>query len=146
VTSQFAEKRSYFVDGQRVSQATHYGFDLATTMNSPVTASNSGKVVWSDDLGIYGGCVIIDHGFDLFTLYGHLSRIDVKPGDAVKRGQVIGLSGTTGLAGGDHLHFATLLGGVYVDPVEWWDPKWIREKVDALLAPAPPSVGAAPAR
>jgi murein DD-endopeptidase MepM/ murein hydrolase activator NlpD len=137
VTSQFAEKRSYFVDGQQISSATHYGFDLATTMNSPVTASNSGKVVWADDLGIYGGCVILDHGFDLFTLYGHLSRIDVKPGEMVKKAQVLGLSGTTGLAGGDHLHFATLLGGVYVDPVEWWDPKWIREKVDALLVPAP---------
>lgn len=146
VTSQFAEKRSYFVEGKQISQATHYGFDLATTLNSPVTASNSGRVVFADDLGIYGGCVIVDHGFDLFTLYGHLSRIDVKPGDDVKKGQPIGLSGSTGLAGGDHLHFATLLGGVYVDPVEWWDPKWIREKVDALLAPAPaaPAVAAEP--
>lgn len=144
VTSQFAEKRSYFVEGQQVSQATHYGFDLATTMTSPVTASNSGRVVYADDLGIYGGCVILDHGFDLFTLYGHLSRIDVKPGDEVKKAQIIGLSGATGLAGGDHLHFATLLGGVYVDPVEWWDPKWIREKVDALLvlAPGQPAVAA----
>jgi murein DD-endopeptidase MepM/ murein hydrolase activator NlpD len=137
VTSHFAEKRSYFVDGQQISSATHYGFDLATTMNSPITASNSGKVVFADDLGIYGSCVIIDHGFDLFTLYGHLSRIDVKPGEMVKKAQTIGLSGSTGLAGGDHLHFATLLGGVYVDPVEWWDPKWIREKVDALLVQAP---------
>ena len=141
VTSHFAEKRSYFVEGQQVSAATHYGFDLATTMTSPITASNSGKVVWADDLGIYGGCVILDHGFDLFTLYGHLSRIDVAKGEMVKKGQVIGLSGATGLAGGDHLHFATLLGGVYVDPVEWWDPKWIREKVDALLvAPQPQDV------
>ncbi len=136
VTSHFAEKRSYFVEGEQVSEATHYGFDLATTMMAPITASNSGRVVFADDLGIYGGCVILDHGFDLFTLYGHLSRIDVGPGDAVEKGQVIGLSGTTGLAGGDHLHFATLLGGVYVDPVEWWDPKWIREKVEALLVPA----------
>lgn len=137
VTSHFAEKRSYFVAGEQVSQATHYGFDLATTMAAPITASNSGRVVFAGDLGIYGGCVILDHGFDLFTLYGHLSRIDVGPGHAVEKGQAIGLSGTTGLAGGDHLHFATLLGGVYVDPVEWWDPKWIREKVDALLVPAP---------
>ncbi|MCC6642490.1 MAG: M23 family metallopeptidase [Deltaproteobacteria bacterium] len=146
VTSQFAEKRSYFVEGQQVSQATHYGFDLATTLTSPVTASNAGRVVFADDLGIYGGCVIVDHGYDLFTLYGHLSRIDVKAGDAVSKGQPIGLSGATGLAGGDHLHFATLLDGVYVDPVEWWDPKWIREKVDALLvtAPASPAVAAEP--
>ena len=145
VTSHFAEKRSYFVDGEKVSQATHYGYDLATTAGAPITASNSGKVVYADDLGIYGGCVLVDHGFDLFTLYGHLSRIDVKPGDMVKKGQAIGLSGATGLAGGDHLHFATLLGGVYVDPVEWWDPKWIREKVDAVLVvPSAPAVADAP--
>lgn len=145
VTSQFAEKRSYFVDGEKVSQATHYGYDLATTAGAPITASNSGKVVYAEDLGIYGGCVILDHGFDLFTLYGHLSRIDVAPGESVKKGQTIGLSGATGLAGGDHLHFATLLGGVYVDPVEWWDPKWIREKVDAVLVvPAAPAVAEAP--
>ncbi len=139
VTSHFAEKRTYFVGEEQVSNATHYGFDLATTMTSPITASNSGKVVWADDLGIYGGCVILDHGFDLFTLYGHLSRIDVEKGQMVEKGQVIGLSGATGLAGGDHLHFATLLGGVYVDPVEWWDPKWIREKVDALLVTQQPA-------
>src|SRR5690606_13527667 len=103
VTSHFAEKRSYFVEDEKVSQATHYGYDLATTAAAPISASNSGKVVYADDLGIYGGCVIIDHGFDLFTLYGHLSRIDVKPGDLVSKGGVIGLSGATGLAGGDHL-------------------------------------------
>lgn len=147
VTSHFAEKRSYFVEGEKVSQATHYGYDLATTAAAPISASNSGKVVYADDLGIYGGCVIIDHGFDLFTLYGHLSRIDVKPGDLVSKGGVIGLSGATGLAGGDHLHFATLLGGVYVDPVEWWDPKWIREKVDAVFAvPSGPAIAETPAK
>ncbi len=144
VTSQFAEQRSYLVDGEKISHATHYGYDLATTMSAPITASNSGRVVFADDLGIYDGCVIVDHGFDLFTLYGHLSRIDVAPGDLVKKGQTLGLSGATGLAGGDHLHFATLLGGVYVDPVEWWDPKWIREKVDALLV-VPTAADAAPA-
>jgi hypothetical protein len=73
VTSQFAEKRSYFVDGQQISSATHYGFDLATTMNSPVTASNSGKVVWADDLGIYGGCVVVDHGRPLHALRSPLA-------------------------------------------------------------------------
>jgi len=136
VTSQFAERRSYFVDGKKISQATHFGYDLAVTVASPVTASNSGRVLFADDLGIYGNCVILDHGFGVTSLYGHLSRIDVGVGDLVRAGQPIGLSGSTGLAGGDHLHFAILVDDTYVDPVEWWDPKWIREKIDSLLASA----------
>ena len=145
VTSHFAERRSYFVDGQKISQATHYGYDLATLANGPITASNRGRVVYADDLGIYGNCVLIDHGMGLTSLYGHLSRIDVKPGDSVEKGQQLGVSGQTGLAGGDHLHFAILVGDVYVDPVEWWDPKWVREKIDAVYAPeAAPSAAAAP--
>jgi len=137
VTSHFAERRTYLVDGEEVSRATHFGYDLATTAQGPVTASNAGRVTFAGDLGIYGGCVLIDHGFDLFTLYGHLSRIDVEPGERVDKGQVIGLSGATGLAGGDHLHFAVLLGGVYVDPGEWWDPRWIEQKVEAVLGEMP---------
>jgi murein DD-endopeptidase MepM/ murein hydrolase activator NlpD len=143
VTSQFAERRSYFVDGKKISQATHFGYDLAVTVASPVTASNRGRVLWADDLGIYGNCVILDHGYGVVSLYGHLSRIDVKVGDLVAAGQILGLSGSTGLAGGDHLHFAILVDDSYVDPVEWWDPKWIREKIDALLTPPAGAPGAA---
>jgi murein DD-endopeptidase MepM/ murein hydrolase activator NlpD len=93
-------------------------------------------VVWAGELGIYGNCVIVDHGLGISTLYGHLSNIDVKVGDSVEKGQTLGQSGQTGLAGGDHLHFAILLRGVYVDPVEWWDPKWVREHALDLLATA----------
>jgi murein DD-endopeptidase MepM/ murein hydrolase activator NlpD len=106
--------------------------------------------LWADDLGIYGNCVILDHGYGVTSLYGHLSRIDVKVGELVRAGQQLGLSGSTGLAGGDHLHFAILVDDTYVDPVEWWDPKWVREKIDSLLAPAsgapPPAKAAAPAQ
>jgi murein DD-endopeptidase MepM/ murein hydrolase activator NlpD len=135
VTSRFAERRTYFVGGQPVSQATHYGYDLATTSGAPVTAANAGRVLWADDLGIYGNCVIIDHGMGVATLYGHLSSLAVKAGDRVEKDSVLGRSGSTGLAGGDHLHFAVLVGDAYVDPVEWWDEKWVREKIDAQLAP-----------
>jgi murein DD-endopeptidase MepM/ murein hydrolase activator NlpD len=145
VTSQFAERRSYFVDQKKISEATHFGYDLAVTVASPVTASNAGRVLFADDLGIYGNCVILDHGYGVTSLYGHLSRIDVKVGDLVRAGQQIGLSGSTGLAGGDHLHFAMLVDDTYVDPVEWWDPKWIREKIDSLLAPASGATDAASA-
>jgi murein DD-endopeptidase MepM/ murein hydrolase activator NlpD len=135
VTSRFAERRAYLVDGKEVSQATHFGYDLATTAGAPITAANSGRVLHAGDLGIYGNCVIVDHGMGLVTLYGHLSSVEVAEGDAVETGTVLGRSGDSGLAGGDHLHFAILVGDAYVDPVEWWDEKWVREKIDAKLAP-----------
>jgi murein DD-endopeptidase MepM/ murein hydrolase activator NlpD len=135
VTSRFAEHRTYFVDGEKNSEAIHFGYDLASTAAAPITAANSGRVVSADDLGIYGNCVLIDHGLGLATLYGHLSRVDVSAGDDVAKGDVLGLSGATGLAGGDHLHFAILVGGVYVDPLEWWDPAWVRTHIEAPLAP-----------
>lgn len=136
VTSPFAEKRSYLVDGEKVSESTHYGYDLASLAGSPITASNAGRVVYADELGIYGQCVILDHGLGLFSLYGHLSSIDVAVGDNLEKGQPLGNSGQTGLAGGDHLHFAMLLQGYYVDPVEWWDAKWLRDRIDPKLAAA----------
>ena len=137
VTARFGERRRYFVDGQPLSKATHFGFDLAATRAAPIPAANAGRVVFAGDLGIYGGCVLVDHGLGLTSLYAHLSRLDVAAEQRVKRGQTLGLSGATGLAGGDHLHFAILVGDSYVDPLEWWDPKWVRSNVDARLAAAP---------
>jgi murein DD-endopeptidase MepM/ murein hydrolase activator NlpD len=77
--------------------------------------------------------VILDHGLGLFTLYGHLSSIDVKEGDTVAKRQIIGKTGETGLAGGDHLHFGVYVSGVAVLPVEWWDAKWIDDNVTPKL-------------
>ena len=98
-----------------------------------ITAGNGGRVLFAGELGIYGDCVILDHGGGLTSLYAHLSRIDVSEGQSVQKDEVLGLSGETGLAGGDHLHFAILVSGVYVDPKEWWDPKWVREHVEVRL-------------
>ncbi len=134
VTSRFAEHRTYVLDGEPVSEAIHYGYDLASTSGAPITAANAGRVLYADTLGIYGGCVLVDHGLGVTSLYAHLERIDVGAGDAVSRGQPLGTSGETGLAGGDHLHFAILVGGTYVDPVEWWDAKWVRERIESRLA------------
>jgi murein DD-endopeptidase MepM/ murein hydrolase activator NlpD len=133
VTSRFAEHRSYFAGTEKVSEAIHYGYDLASTAGAPITAANAGRVLFADDLGIYGSCVIVDHGLGLTSLYAHLSQVGVAPGDPVEKGAVLGRSGLTGLAGGDHLHFAVLVGDSYVDPKEWWDPKWVREKVESQL-------------
>ena len=134
VTSGFAERRGYYAGEERVSEAVHYGYDLASFSNAPVHASGAGRVVFAEPLGIYGNCVLIDHGLGLASLYGHLSGIDVEVGQRVERGDTLGLSGDTGLAGGDHLHFAMLVRGVYVDPIEWWDEKWVREHAEAKLA------------
>ena len=136
VTSRFAERRSYWWNRQPISKAIHYGYDLASTGGAPVTASNAGVVVLADDLGIYGQCVIVDHGLGVHSLYAHLSNMSVAEGDTVAKGQELGRSGATGLAGGDHLHFAILVGGEYVDPVEWWDPKWVRSHVETRIADA----------
>jgi murein DD-endopeptidase MepM/ murein hydrolase activator NlpD len=134
VTSLFAERRIYRVGDEAVSSATHYGYDLASTAGAPVTASNAGRVLFAGELGIYGDCVLVDHGLGIVSLYGHLSSMDVNPGDDIAKGQILGRTGQTGLAGGDHLHFAILVGGTYVDPREWWDPKWVREHVEVRMA------------
>jgi murein DD-endopeptidase MepM/ murein hydrolase activator NlpD len=145
VTSRFAEHRTYSLKGEKISEAIHYGYDLAVTANAPIEAGNRGRVIFADELGIYGNCVIIDHGLGLTSLYGHLSQIDVQPGQLVEKGARLGRSGHTGLAGGDHLHFAILVGGTYVDPVEWWDAKWVREKIEEIGGPPPEADAGAPA-
>ena len=115
--------------------------DLASLANSPVPVANAGVVVMAHQLGIYGGTVIVDHGFDLFSMYSHLSFIAVKPGDHLAAGQILGRTGHTGLAGGDHLHFAILVHGQPVNPLEWWDPRWVASHVTDKLG-----AGARPAR
>lgn len=134
VESVFADQRSYFYHGEKCDEQVHLGFDLASLAHSKVEASNAGKVVYADNLGIYGNAVIIDHGFGLFSLYGHLSSIAVKADQIVLRGQDLGNTGQTGLAGGDHLHFSMVLQGVQVNPIEWWDPAWVKSHVLAKLA------------
>jgi len=129
VESVFADDRSYLYKGKKVDEQVHLGFDLSITRHVPIEASNDGKVVYASRLGIYGNCVVLDHGYGLQSIYGHLSQIDVKVGDMVRKKQVIGRSGSTGLAGGDHLHFSMQLDGVQVNPVEWWDGHWIKDHV-----------------
>ncbi len=129
VESGFADHRTYYYEGREIDQQVHLGFDLAVTAAVPIGAANRGRVLHADYLGIYGNCVILDHGMGLQSLYAHLSSIDVTPGDLVEQGDVIGRSGMTGLAGGDHLHFTMLLQGRPISPIEWWDPHWIQDRV-----------------
>jgi murein DD-endopeptidase MepM/ murein hydrolase activator NlpD len=141
VEAAFADNRTYIHQGNEIDRQVHLGFDLAVTQRIPVLAANAGTVVHADNLGIYGNCVIVDHGLGVQSLYAHLSSMDVKAGDSVTKGQALGRSGMTGLAAGDHLHFTMLVNGTAVNPVEWWDTKWMQDRVFRKIAEAG---GAAP--
>jgi len=129
VEAAFADQRTYIYQGKEVDRQTHLGFDLARIVNSPIVAANRGKVVHAAPLGIYGNCVILDHGMGVQSLYAHLSSIGAQVGQMVEKEQELGKSGMTGLAGGDHLHFTMLVNGQMVNPVEWWDAHWIQDRI-----------------
>ncbi len=129
VMSDFADQRTYMYQGREVDRQDHLGFDLASTRAAEIQAANNGVVMLARYFGIYGNAVVIDHGYGLMSLYGHLSSINVDEGQEVQRGDVLGRSGATGLAGGDHLHFTMLLHGLPVDPREWWDGHWIQDRL-----------------
>ena len=125
----FADHRTYMWEGEKVDEQVHLGFDLASTKQSPVPASNNGVVVFAGYLGIYGNLIIIDHGLGLQSLYSHLSEIAVEMGQTVAKGDIIGKTGASGMAGGDHLHFGILVSGLEVTPLEWLDDHWIKDNV-----------------
>jgi murein DD-endopeptidase MepM/ murein hydrolase activator NlpD len=133
VMSSFADRRTYVYQGREVDQQDHLGFDLASVRAAAVPASNAGRVVLARYLGIYGRTVVVDHGYGLLSLYAHLSRIEVEEGQAVDRGETVGHTGATGLAGGDHLHFTLLLQDLAVNPVEWWDGRWVQRRIEDRL-------------
>ena len=155
VFANYPEERTYQVDGRTVDTQWHLGIDLASNRQSPVEASNAGRVVFTGPNGIYGNMVVLDHGIGLMSLYGHLSEITVKVGQTVQKGEPLGRSGETGLAGGDHVHFALLVHGIYTNPIEWLDEHWLRDRVAKPLADAgialpgitdgTPAAGASPA-
>ena len=136
VFANFAETRTYRYQGRAVDTQIHLGYDLASLKQAPVLAANSGAVVFTGPITIYGNTVVLDHGLGLQTLYAHLSSIGVKAGDAVQKGQELGRTGSTGLALGDHLHYEVLIHGVSVTPLEWWDGKWIRDHIHEPLSGA----------
>ena len=129
----FAEDRTYWNNGNEVDRQVHLGIDLASLGQTPIPAANAGMVAFTGPLGIYGNTVLIDHGCGLFSMYSHLSRIETEVKKEVKKGDSIGRSGSTGMAGGDHLHFAMLVGGVFVNPIEWWDEHWIKDNVEIKM-------------
>ena len=132
----FGDNRTYMHNGNKIDEQTHMGQDLASIAQAPSPAANDGKIVFAEKLGIFGNLVVIDHGLGLQSLYSHMNEIHVKVGDSVKKGDTIGVTGTTGLAGGDHLHFGILLHGIQLQPLDWLDPKWIKNTITDRLASA----------
>lgn len=125
----FADHREYRHNGRSIDNQVHMGIDMASIKHAPVPAANSGKVAFAGEIGIYGQTVMIDHGLGLFSTYSHLSDFRVKEGDMVSKGDIIGSTGKTGLAGGDHLHFGILIHNTFVNPIEWLDGAWIRNNI-----------------
>lgn len=132
--ARFGDKRTYYYKGKRIDEQVHMGVDLASLANSDVQAANNGRVIFAERLGIYGLTVVLDHGQGLASTYSHLSSIGVQLGQDVKKGENIGSTGQTGLAGGDHLHFGVMVSGLFVNPVEWWDNHWIQDNIMKKLA------------
>lgn len=100
---------------------SHMAIDLAAKEGTPVRATNDGIVALADSLYLTGNSIYLDHGMHLFSQYAHLSRLDVKTGDRVKRGDVIGLVGTTGFSTGPHLHFTFWVHNVQANPNLFFD-------------------------
>lgn len=133
----FGDHRIYsYKETKNFSQAYHMGLDLASTQMAAIFATNSGNVVFSQANGIYGNLPIVDHGFGLYTLYGHCSDVHVQEGDIAADGQEIAKSGISGYAMGDHLHFGVLVQGIEVRPEEWMDTKWIYDNITSVMESA----------
>jgi murein DD-endopeptidase MepM/ murein hydrolase activator NlpD len=129
----YADHRTYLYKGEPFDKQVHLGVDIAQTERTEVKGANKGKVIFAEYLGIYGNTIILDHGQGIFSLYSHLSEFNITPGEMVAENSVIGRTGHTGMAGGDHLHFAMLVHGTFVTPIEWWDQHWIDVTIDGPL-------------
>lgn len=136
VVASFGDHRFYSFEKSRVSQSWHLGIDFASVANAPIVISNNGVVTMVEDNGIYGLNIIVYHGFGVYSLYAHCSNSKVNVGDEVKAGDVIGHTGSSGLAFGDHLHFGVLVQGVEVYPQEWMDKNWLKVNIFDLLKTA----------
>lgn len=132
--ARFADQRTYYYKGSKIDEKGHFGMDLASLPNSEIQAANNGRVIFADRLGIYGLAVVLDHGQGISSIYGHMSKINVSLDQEVKKGDVIGFTGQTGLAAGDHLHFGIMISGIFVDPIEWFDGHWVNDNITRKLA------------
>lgn len=117
ITSAFGKKRVY--NGKLKSY--HSGTDFKAAIGTPIKAVNNGIVVISENRFFAGGSIVINHGQGIYSCYYHLSKMNFKVGDKIKKGEILGLSGSTGRVTGPHLHFAFKLHSITVDPLQLID-------------------------
>lgn len=129
----FGDHRKYSVEKQYAGESYHLGLDLANVKNAPITLSNNGIAVISEELGVHGNTIVVDHGFGISSLYAHLSTFYVNAGDVLEEKTILGRTGTSGLALGDHLHFGISIQGIPVIPTEWMDSKWLKVNILDVL-------------
>ena len=132
----FGEMRSYYYNGEKISQAVHKGLDIASYRHAKIYASNSGKVIFAGFNGIYGNTLAIYHKLGLVSTYSHCSSFNVGIGNNVSRGMIIAHTGATGAVFGDHLHFGMYVQGIPVEPLEWMDSHWIRDNITNVVIKA----------
>lgn len=136
IVGRFGDSRTYVSSKGEKSLSVHLGLDIASIKNDQIFNSNVGKVLLAKQLGVYGKTILINHGFGLSTLYSHLDQISVSQGEVVYSGSILGLSGQTGWAFGDHLHFGVLIQGIPVRCAEWLDSKWIQHNITNVFEKA----------
>jgi murein DD-endopeptidase MepM/ murein hydrolase activator NlpD len=125
IQTSYGDNLVYLYSGQEIGQARQTGSEfMLSNVYREVPAANDGIVAFSENLGLYGRCVGIDHGLGLVSVYGHLDQVLVPKGERVLRGQKIALAGNTGFSRNPNLFFEMRVQGVPVDPVEWWEDGW----------------------
>jgi len=137
----FGERITYKYNDETVGEYTEQGTVFSAPSGTPARAANSGVIIFAGDLGTFGKTVIVDHGFGLTTLYGHLSAVSRLEGDRVERGDVIGSAGDTGLNFAPSVLFQVRIYGVPVRPAEWWDGHWLDDHVELKAKNAKKNLG-----
>lgn len=126
--------RTVFVEGTEIVRGPASGVRFPVSKRTTVVSSNTGNVVFIGELGLLGNAIIIDHGFGLSSIYGHLSGVKVQRGATVTRGQEIGETGTSGFAQSEEVYFEMRLHGEPISPNEWWDQSWVTDHIDNKVA------------
>lgn len=143
ISSPFGTERTFIIGEKAVRTSYHFGIDYTWEKNFEIKAIAEGKVVFAGYNGLSGNYILIDHGLGIYSGYAHCSKIFVKKDDIVKKGDLIALSGSSGYATGDHLHFSLIINGICVNPLEWFDEKWRNENIYPILKYETPEISKA---
>lgn len=135
-TTRFSSSFGYRIHPIYKTVKLHAGMDFSGTVGTPIYATGNGKVIYAEVRQGYGKCVLIDHGFNYETLYAHLNNYNVKAGQKVRRGDIIGYMGNTGMSSGAHVHYEVKKNGQPVDPINYYFNDLTAEEYDQLVTEA----------